>query len=70
MASTETTTTTTAAAAAAHSVSGATESLTNDGGGSKAARYAGELNELTPAALVIDVEPPATQTTYRGYNTD
>ena len=32
--------------------------------------YSGELNDLTPAVLVRDEGPPATQTKYRGYNTD
>lgn len=68
VASTETTTR--AAAATANGVSGALQNLTIDGGGSKVTTYAGELNELTPAALVRDEGPPATQTKYRGYNTD
>ena len=50
-------------------------SLSLAGGGSEAEKkatttYAGELNELQPAALVRDEGPPATQTRYRGYNTD
>ena len=61
-------------AAAANGVSGAMGNLTigdgETGSGSSQTTYAGELNELAPAALVRDERPPAMMTKYRGYNTD
>ena len=63
----------TAATTAANGVSGVMGKLTIDErevGSTASTTYSGELNDLTPAALVRDEGPPATQTKYRGYNTD